>query len=329
VSGATRVYLVDPITGDLIFLEKGIDWTYVTEGDCTGTPAEIELNRNLGLETEDEVVVVYKLWKYYDGCEEILADSLTPEGDSSDGVPHLYDLVQVISEDEKWVGWKAFWPVLSDYTPDGWSMWENPLIWVGQTDLISELDLPPTADIAFTIGEWDFMLGDPDYPRQFRGVEVVGITDLHDAEDEHMFEGAQNILDRELLYQVEEIFNPWDLKKAVHKETKTWVEWTDDSSSWISNHRPFAYWDDDEWGLYNDAMGNKVFSERVYDLTNDKLLNRWAGDYELELTPEGYGEITGLTVGVEYKIMYHTLPQVSGMVHLWQNATTTYNLSQT
>jgi hypothetical protein len=330
VTGSTRVYLVDEITGELIFLEKGVnkDWHFQDTGQPGPDPANSpelilhprpEPNGPGLIETGDEVVIVYKLWKYYDGWGESMSDSLDPAGDMSDGVPHLYDLVQVISEDLNWVGWKAFWPVLSDYTPDGWSQWWNPLIWVGETDLDSELDVSPIPDIAFTIGEWDFQLGDPDFPRQFRGVEVVGVTDRHDGDDFHR-NGTQ-ILDRELLYQVEEIFNPWDLKKAVHKETKTWVEWTDDSS-WTSNHRPFAYWSDEEWGLYNDAMGNKVFSERVYDLTNDVLLNRWEGDYALSVTPDGYGVITGLTSGIDYKIMYHTLPQTVGK---WVvNSTYTY-----
>jgi hypothetical protein len=328
VTGSTRVYLVDDITGELIFLEKGVnkDWHFQDTGmpgpDPANSPELIlhprpEPNGPGLIETGDEVVIIYKLWKYYNGWGAS-SDSLSPEGDMSDGVPHLYDLVQIVSEDLKWVGWKAFWPVLSDYTPDGWSQWWNPLIWVGETDLDSELDVNPIPDIAFTIGEWDFQLGDPDFPRQFRGVEVVGVTDRHDGDDFHR-DGTQ-VLDRELLYQVEEIFNPWDLKKAVHKETKTWVEWTDDST-WVSNHRPFAYWDDDEWGLYNDKNGNKVFSERVYDLTNDKLLNRWAGEYGLTVNTAGYGVITGLTSGIDYKIMYHTLPQTVGMVEWGINET--------
>jgi hypothetical protein len=329
VSGSTRVYLVDEITDELIFLEEGVtkDWHFAHEGSVVpDQDAIINLHPRpepLGpglIETYDEVIIVYKLWKYHERTPGgPIGDALSPEGNASDGIPHLYDLVQVVSEDMKWVGWKAFWPTLSDYTPDGWSQWWNPLIWVGESDLDSEKQISPTPDIAFTIGEWDFQLGDPDFPRQFRGVEVVGITDRHDGDDGDRPGGTQ-VLDRELLYQVEEIFNPWDLKKAVHKETKTWVEWTDDST-WVSNHRPFAYWDDNEWGLYNDAMGNKVFSERVYDLTNDVLLNRFEGDYALSVTTDGYGYITGLTSGIDYKIMYHTLPQTVGIVEWGLNET--------
>jgi hypothetical protein len=219
----------------------------------------------------------------------------------------------------KWVGWKAFWPTLSDYTPDGWNQWPRPLIWVGLSDPIDETQ-SNEPDIAFSIGEWDFQLGDPTFPTQFRGVEVVGITDRHDGDDAHRPGGSQ-VLDRELLYQVEEIFNPWDLKKAVHKETKTWVEWQIDSGgTYITNHRPFYLFSDEDWGLYNTEVppssgmiGDKVFSERVYDLTLNRLLTRYSPkEYSVTTNDDGYGVITGLTVDHDYKIMYHTLPQVSG-----------------
>ncbi len=163
VTGSTRVYWVHPSTGELIFLEEGVnkDWHFKDEGSPPSTEPKIEIHSRPEpsgpgiIDTGDEVVIVYKLWKYYDGWGAS-SDSLSPEGTDSDGIPHLYDLVQVVSEDLKWVGWKAFWPVLSDYTPDGWSQWWNPLIWVGETDLDSELAVSPIPDIAFTIGEWDF-----------------------------------------------------------------------------------------------------------------------------------------------------------------------------
>jgi hypothetical protein len=324
VSGSVRVYYIDPITEELIFLEPGLDWHFDTEGECQGEDAKIVLHPRQPPEgpgsiwTEDEVQIVYKLWKYYDGCEEETPmDSTSPEGDTSDGIPHMYDLLQVVSEDMKWVGWKAFWPTLSDYTPDGWNQWPRPLIWVGLSDPIDETQ-SNEPDIGFSIGEWDFQLGDPTFPTQFRGVEVVGITDRHDGDDAHRPGGSQ-VLDRELLYQVEEIFNPWDLKKAVHKETKTWVEWQVDSGgTYITNHRPFYEFSDADWGLYNTEVppssgmiGDKVFSERVYDLTADRLLNRFEGDYSVSTNLDGYGVIEDLPVGHDFKIMYHTLPQVS------------------
>jgi hypothetical protein len=73
------------------------------------------------------------------------------------------------------------------------------------------------------------------YPEQFRGVEVVGISDYHDGGDINMGSGA-NWLDREAYFQLNEVFNPWDLYDAVHKkDTSRWVEFfeydTDDFES--------------------------------------------------------------------------------------------------
>jgi hypothetical protein len=144
------------------------------------------------------VDVIYKLWK--DGTKDV-------------GVPHFYDVAQIISSDLKYVGFKAFWPVLSDYTVDGWSLSFTPLM------NVSDVDMVPTAkepDIPMTIGEWDFMLG-KGYPEQFRGVEVVGLTDYHDADDPELKGNA--VLDREVVYQLTEVFYPWGLNNAVHKNT--------------------------------------------------------------------------------------------------------------
>jgi len=52
------------------------------------------------------------------------------------GVPHLYDVAQIISRDLKYVGWKAFWPTLSDYSVDAWAKTFEPLIWVDDEDMV-------------------------------------------------------------------------------------------------------------------------------------------------------------------------------------------------
>jgi hypothetical protein len=170
--------------------------------------------------------------------------------------------------------------------------------------------------IPFTIGEWDFMLG-KGYPVMFRGVEVVGVSDWHHSEDEDMGAGATNKVEPEIKYMLEEVFNPWDLEKVTHKPTKTWVEWIDDTTSYTTNHRPFKLEPDMDFGLYNDADGNKVFAERVYDLTDDRLLLRWH-DYNVT-TSNGYGVISPLDSTHQYKIMYHTEPV---LVQMYQAGTT-------
>jgi hypothetical protein len=305
VEGSVRVYL------NGVFLENGIDYTILDRGTkydsrCDGLRVELHPEGRT-LKTGDVVKIIFKVWKYTMNFEKEVGGDATPDDwEKMTGVPHLYDMVQVISEDKKNVLWKAYWPVLSDYTPDGWPQWWTPLIWVSRTDLAIEPGIP------FTIGEWDFMLG-KGYPVMFRGVEVVGLTDWHHSSDADMPDGA-NVVEWEVKYMLEEVFNPWDLEKVTHKPTKTWVEWTYDTTSYKTNHRPFAYWDDLNWGLYNDDMGNKVFSERVWDLTTGELLLR-NHDYGVDVTPEGFGIITDLNPAHDYKIMYHTLPAISEMAN--------------
>jgi hypothetical protein len=303
VEGSVRLYIND------VFQERGIardyevlDFGHPSDPRCDGLELKIH-PREGPIEHGDLITVVFKVWKYH-GASEGGADANLPLDNNSLGVPHLYDLVQIISEDMKYVGWKAYWPVLSDFTPDGWAMWWDPLIWVAEDDMSVEPDIP------FTIGEWDFMLG-KGYPPQFRGVEVVGLTDFHHASDDDMPNSDANTAEWEMKYLLEEVFNPWDLEKVTHKPTKTWVEWVDGATTYQTNHRPFAYWQNPDWGLYNDAMGNKVFSERVWDLTTGELLLRFH-DYGVDVNPAGFGVITGLDSSHDYKIMYHTMPDISG-----------------
>jgi hypothetical protein len=74
------------------------------------------------------------------------------------------------------------------------------------------------------VGEWDFILADREEEydginvgRQFRGVSVYGVTDLHDGDD------ATKVIDREAQYQLNEVFNPWDLYDTVEKQTERYV----------------------------------------------------------------------------------------------------------
>ncbi len=288
-TGSVRVY----VNGD--FKEEGEDYDINYD---TG-----DISWHISVAYTDEVEVVYKLWKY--DVEEGLDASVTKTaldgfpGEAYDGVPHLYDVAQIISSDLEYVGWKAFWPTLSDYTVDGWSQSFIPLINVNQPDIV-----PIEPEIPFVIGEWDFMLG-KDYPSQFRGVEVLGLTDWHDADDAQL--GVSNVIDREAMYQLNEVFNPWDLTSAVHKETERWVEFPPlGTTHWISTRIPVVDVADADWDQY------AVFSERVIDLTTDTLLNRWEDDYTFWVDAAGYGHITGLVSTHYYKILYSTIPEPRG-----------------
>jgi len=273
-SGSVRVY----VNG--VWREPGRDY------DINLTTGEITWKIDV---TNAWVEVVYKLWK---------------EGTYKKGVPHLYDVAQIISSDKKYVGFKAFWPVLSDYTVDGWALTFQPLIGVSEPDM---LPIGSEPDIPLVIGEWDFMLGH-EYPSQFRGVEVIGLTDWHDAVDDDVKKIWK--LDREVRYQLDEVFNPWDLNDAVQKETKRWVEFTDpipSTGKWMLRYAPVVEVKGEMWDQYC------VFSERVIDLTENELEARvgynWRGQdtYNVTYNPDGTMTISGLDVGHKYKILYSTI----------------------
>jgi hypothetical protein len=273
------------------FKEEGLDYDI---NYATGA-----ITWHIGAPTPaDQLKVIYKL---------------TRDG----GVPSLYDVAQIISADEEYVGWKAFWPVLSDYTVDGWTEALTPLLNVSQPDFVAK-----EPDIPFIIGEWDILLG-KGYPVQFRGVEVVGITDYNDASDTEMAERQTNILDREAMYQLNEVFNPWDLYQAVEKKNTRWVDFTSSIVvNWTTTHGnttfpvivspyrskvPAGYVhlngsdympNATEWDQYG------VFSERIENLTDGRLMQRLT-DYNITLLPNGHANITFYKSG-NYKILYST-----------------------
>jgi hypothetical protein len=214
----------------------------------------------------EEIVVIYKLYKHGWGPDE-------PEDGGSDAVnainnndmernifeiPHLYDLCQLIGYNEEYVGYAAFWPVLSDYTPDGWDMTHTPLINIDQEDIGDPYCEEP--DIPFVIGEWDFMLDLPvrgggmtEWPIQFRGVSVYGVVNKHDASDEHIGIAPTRfsdeyynklVIDREALYLLDQVFNPWDLKKALNKDDWRLVEKQHQDEDWWNGpgFDPVVWW---------------------------------------------------------------------------------------
>ncbi|MGQ9469175.1 MAG: hypothetical protein ACUVTD_05035, partial [Nitrososphaerales archaeon] len=114
-----------------------------------------------------------------------------------------FDMAQIIGFEgsgvvPKYVGWAAYWPSLSDWAVDGMSQWWKSLT-TDDPHTIDRHDEPFRSP--YLIGEWDFLLSDtaytisypwqpdqttPEWPgapikvdKQFRGVTVYGVTDLH------------------------------------------------------------------------------------------------------------------------------------------------------
>lgn len=174
---------------------------------------------------------------------------------------HSYAVVQVIDADAQYVGAMAVWPhpefwtVENSYGPDNiplmlapisrmlewhkWTVTNDPAggdypkgrladrenIWIKEDDMASEPDIP------FVIYEHDFklQLGVIDI---YRIVSAYVLTDWHDADDHQAndLDGdgvVENKIDREIQYQLDEIFDPWDINDAMHKNTKRWVQFFD------------------------------------------------------------------------------------------------------
>ncbi len=82
--------------------------------------------------------------------------------------------------------------------------------------------------VPYVFAEWDFDL-DYDHPenstQQFRCVSVYGVTDYNNAIDPDMpGEEGEYRIDAEVTYQLNEVFNPWDLKDAANKDTFRWAQ---------------------------------------------------------------------------------------------------------
>jgi hypothetical protein len=106
-------------------------------------------------------------------------------------------------------------------------------IWIKADDIRSPDGSTEEPVIPFIIYEHDFELTStlPEY----RMVSVYMVTDYHDADDadaddplnlEDWSNGVDRI-DREIQYQLDEIFDPWDINDAMHKKTKRWVQFFD------------------------------------------------------------------------------------------------------
>jgi len=81
--------------------------------------------------------------------------------------------------------------------------------------------------VPYVFGEWDFELSFDSREastHQFRCVTLFGLTDNNDAKDPDTTHYGSFMIDSEVQYQLDEVFNPWDLKEAAHKETFRWAQ---------------------------------------------------------------------------------------------------------
>jgi len=253
------------------------------------------------------------------------------------GTSGTYDVAQIVASDRAYVGWAAFWPSLSNWHVDAGyqdKWWKSLMQNESAVDTTIEPFMSP-----YLIGEWDFVLtktqtnatgieGYENYwrifDRQFRGVTVYGLTDNWIGDDAKR-SGGSNIIDREATYQLEEIFNPYDLYGAVHQDTRRWVDFhtvttqekTDATAGTnltiVLSERPVTYasqWDTYcnstervEWGGAVKLPARSVNSTSAALSANEP--------YELYVNSTGHGNITIRAASVPVagsiiKILYST-----------------------
>ena len=135
-------------------------------------------------------------------------------------------------------------------------------IWLVYKRYVHKTDMSVEPAVPYVIAEWDFDLpNEPD--TQFRGVTVYGIVNYHDADDIDAgdLDGngvVEDKLDREVQYQLDEVFNPWSLLDAVEKQTTRWVEFfTGDGDTWefVLSNTP----------LVSDSSGRMAGAQPAWD----------------------------------------------------------------
>jgi hypothetical protein len=201
-------------------------------------------------------------------------------------------------------------------------------IWVKADDIRYPDGSTGEPVIPFIIYEHDFQLSStlPEY----RVVSAYMLTDYHDADDadaddpvnKEPWSKGLNVIDREIQYQLDEIFDPWDIYDAMHKNTKRWVQFFDrdylgrpwDGETYyiiqLDDYREIesgdlipslpVYWEKPRWD------DHCCFSERV-------LVDTGTG-YEL-IYPLGYQNVD-LTPSINKP--YYLLNKNMGLISFWE-----------
>jgi hypothetical protein len=177
---------------------------------------------------------------------------------------------------------------------------------------VDSLGMFSEPDTPYVFAEWDFDL-DLDHPEnsthQFRCVSLYGVTDNNNAVDPDQPENIGEFrIDREVVYQLEEIFNPWDLKDAAHLESFRWAQKGPMAPTIVltshecieANH---DVWIPEKWGYYCED------SEKVlaYTSSGAVLLERDTADETRDYAISGNTITIHNDYGADtYKVLYST-----------------------
>jgi len=188
----------------------------------------------------------------------------------------------------------------------------QPIYEEGET--VETLGMYSEPDTPYVFGEWDFDL-DFDHPEnsthQFRCVSVYGLTDNHNAMDPNLNAGYFRI-DKEVLYQLNEVFNPWDLKEAAELDSFRWTQKGDITDTIVLTSHLY-----DKYGNPRDCLDGEHtvwFPEKwgYYCNFTEKVILYGSGGATLLTRPDDYTVsddtiyITDTTGYNHYKVLYST-----------------------
>lgn len=136
----------------------------------------------------------------------------------------------------------------------------------GSLDMLDISNLEP--DTPFVIGEWVFDLKNVEGQKMFRAVTVYGLVDRHDADDDEAINRGQvtpakpelwsygeDVIDHEVMYLLDQVFNPVDLVQAVEKQDSRWVDmYSGDLVDFSTT----------TWNLHDPSNGNGGLDDMIY-----------------------------------------------------------------
>lgn len=213
--------------------------------------------------------------------EPLNTPALYPRGEgrwSNEPMVFVNDLLKTMGTHYNWVynSTRGRWGVefFSAYNPG--SLDVIRIVYKSKRYLQNDMSPSPhEPGTPYVIGEWAFDLTWANITRstnQFHCVTAYGVTDYHDADDADR--QGSNTLDREIVFQLDEVFNPWDLNQAVHKQENDWVYKTTLTSS--ANYVTLS-----------SGLGDRIWQNRTtgtwytYKLqTGDNATATWVNAFE-------------------------------------------------
>jgi hypothetical protein len=217
----------------------------------------------------------------------------------------VYAVAQMIDQGMTHVMKKAFWPHPDWWTVDAFVQGQ----FFQKLEGLRVNDMATEPEVVGTAAQWNFILNGElhspigDNRQQWRSVETIAVTDLNNADDANIPpyvappNGHANVIDRELAYFDNMVFNPWDLNDAVHKQYSRQVTFATGNGGNLAVTLTGIL-------TATDFYGYASFAERVIDETTGELLVRGT-DYTLTANTI---TILDSYYGYTYKILWSTRP---------------------